>query len=318
MATQTEAATAAVSRPRRSYPNNQRQGPENGLDGVTRFLGWFSIGLGVTELLAPRAISRLVGARNHHGVIRWYGLRELSAGIGILTQPKPAGWLWARVGGDAIDMATIAQTLRSPRNEHGRAVGALAAVAGVTALDVICAQRASASSDSAAQRAEASIVIGLSPEEIYRFWRNFENFPRFAASLRSVRNTGERTSHWVASLPATGQQIEWDAELVDDVPNERISWRSLPGAGFSHSGSVEFQAAPANRGTVVRVQLEYSFPGQSLAAPLAALAGKHPQQIVQKNLRRLKQVLETGEVITTEGQSAGRRDGATWLDRIAR
>ncbi len=285
---------------------------------LTRFLGWFSIGLGAAEVLAPGFVARLIGTENHRGLLRFYGLRELAAGVGILTQPKPAGWLWSRVAGDMVDLASLGATLASPDAERGKTIAAVASVAGVTVLDILCAEQLTAQEreGGAAERSEASLMVNRQPEECYRFWRDFENLPRFMSYLQSVRTTGDRQSHWVAATPAG--RFEWDAELMDDIPNQRISWRSLPGANVHNSGSVGFEAAPGLRGTIVRVQLDYSHPAQSVISPLARLMGKHPEQMIEKDLRRFKQVMEVGEVITTEGQSAGRRSGATWLDRIAR
>ena len=101
---------------------------------LTNFLGWFSIGLGVTELIAPGALGNLIGVRSRpktRTVMRLYGLREIAAGIGILTQPRPAGWLWARVAGDGADLSSLAAALRSRRNDKGRVSFAMASVIGV-------------------------------------------------------------------------------------------------------------------------------------------------------------------------------------------
>jgi hypothetical protein len=103
-------------------------------------LGWFSIGLGAAEVIAPGALARTLGMRGSEPILRAYGLREIATGIGILSSNNPAPWLWGRVGGDALDIATLATgyTDSNPRKEN---VGiALAAVAGVTILDVVCAQ----------------------------------------------------------------------------------------------------------------------------------------------------------------------------------
>jgi uncharacterized membrane protein len=134
--------------------------------------------------------------------------------------------------------------------------------------------------------------------------------------LQSVRDTGNGRSHWVAAAPG-GRSVEWDAEVVNDVPGQMISWRSLPGSNVCTSGSVVFEAAPGNRGTIVRVQMDFSSPAPGLTR-VGKILGKHPEQMVYKDLRRFKQVMETGEAITTEGQSAGRKGSATWLDSIAR
>ncbi len=283
---------------------------------LARGLGWFSIGLGAAELLAPRAISRLVGARNSRRLVRAWGAREMAAGIGILTATRPAPWLWARVAGDALDLTSLGGTLASPKAERGRTIFGIASVAGVTALDVMCAREVRGAQWRRGARAEASMIVNRSPEECYRFWRNFENLPRFMSYLQSVAVSGERTSHWIARLPG-GRRIGWDAVIVTDLPNRRISWRSLPGSELSNSGSVEFESARGDRGTIVRVQIDYGNRLHAAASAAAALVGKHPEDLIRKDLHRFKQAVETGEVITTEGQPAGRRSSVTWLDRIA-
>ncbi len=319
MATETitfDTAGSRIAAGARATATETRRGPET--RDLVRFLGWFSLALGAAEVLAPRLIARISGSRDHKTLVRSYGLRELAAGVGILTASRPANWLWARVGGDAVDIASIIGGSRS--GSRGPAIGALASVAGVTALDIFCANRCTQYEKLAPEieRAESSLLIARSPEECYRFWRDVENFPRFVPEIRSVRKTGDRTSHWTAGLPRNAGEVEWDAVITQDIPNERISWRTTPNAGATIDGTVEFQPAPGDRGTVVRVQLAYDHPGRTFAAPLSKLLGKHPRQITYKSLRRLKQLLEVGEIITTEGQAAGRRAGVTWLDRIAR
>lgn len=283
---------------------------------LARGLGWFSIGLGLAELIAPRAIARLTGTRNHSGLLRSYGLREIAAGAGILTSSEPGPWLWARVAGDALDLASLGSALTDSRNSAGLTLFGIASAAGVTALDVLCAQRLTEKTTSSG-RAESSIIINRPPEEVYGFWRHLENLPRFMMHLDQVRTMDDRRSHWVVRTPGKAT-IEWDAEITEDRPNERISWRSLPRSDVRNSGSVEFEEAPGGRGTIVRVQMDFGNPAHALAASAAALMGKHPEQILNKDLRRCKQLIETGEIITTEGQPAGRRSGSTWLDYVAR
>jgi len=302
---------------------SERQGGRMGIneESLARALGWFSIGLGIAEIIAPRSLAKLVGTDNHKPLVRSYGLREIASGVGILTNPRPAPWVWSRVGGDMLDLASLAAALKSRRNERGKTVGAIAAVTGVTALDVLCAQQLSAGTGGASGRApmqaEASLIINRSQEECYRFWRNFENLPRFMSYLEAVWSSGDRRSHWVARGPGSAK-VQWDAEIVNEVPNQRISWRSLPGSDIENSGSVEFEPAPGGRGSIARVQMDFGQPGRALGKLLTKLMGKYPERIVMKDLRRFKQVLEVGEVITTEGQPAGRSSSTTWLDSIAR
>jgi uncharacterized membrane protein len=287
-------------------------------DLLINSLGWFSIGLGLAEVLAPRKVAKITGARKHTGLIRAFGVREIISGVGILTNRRAAGWVWSRVGGDMLDLASLGAAMtRSGRNRSKTLLSA-AAVAGVTVLDIRAAQQVSAQKEEhdALDRLEASVIVNQSPEECYTFWRHLENLPRFMSYLESVRDMGNGRSHWVALAPGN-LKLEWGAEITEDKPGQTIAWRSLQGSEVTTTGSVEFQKAAGNRGTIVRVQMSFAARGQALAR-LAKLAGKHPEQMVYKDLRRFKQVMETGEVITTEGQPAGRTSGATWLDSIAR
>jgi hypothetical protein len=110
-------------------------------------LGWFSIGLGVAELMAPQQLARFLGMEEHTQLIRAYGAREIATGIGILSQEDPTPWMWGRVGGDVLDLGTLALGLRRDNPQRGNVGIAVAAVAGVTALDIVCAQRLSADRD---------------------------------------------------------------------------------------------------------------------------------------------------------------------------
>ncbi len=152
---------------------------------------------------------------------------------------------------------------------------------------------------------EKSITISRSPEELYKFWRDFENLPRFTENLESVTRLDDQRSHWVAIGPG-GKEIEWDAEIYNEKEGELIAWRSLPGSDLTNAGSVHFEPAPDGRGTYLKVTLNYNPPGGKAAALFAKLFGQEPGQLVEHNLKRLKQLIETGEIPTTEGQSSGR------------
>ncbi len=154
-------------------------------------------------------------------------------------------------------------------------------------------------------KVEKSVTVNRPAAELYRYWRNFENLPRFMDHLESVRNTSEKRSHWVAKAPA-GTTVEWDAEVINEKENELIAWRSLENADVDNAGSVRFQEAPGGRGTEVRVSLEYDPPGGVIGAAIAKLFGEAPDQQIQEDLRRFKQVMEAGERPTTEGQTSGR------------
>ena len=144
-----------------------------------------------------------------------------------------------------------------------------------------------------------TITINRTPEDIYAFWRNLANLPQFMAHLESVEESGQ-TSKWRAKGPA-GVPITWDAEIVLDHPGERLAWRSIEGTTTVPSrGVVRFNQAPAERGTEVQVELKYEPPGGALGAAFAKLFGKEPGQQIAGDLRRLKQVLETGEVLHSD------------------
>jgi uncharacterized membrane protein len=299
-------------------------------------LGWFSIGLGLMQLAAPRSLSRMIGTRGKYsGLLRLLGAREIASGIGILSQRRPTGAAWSRVGGDAMDLALLGAAFSSPRARRGRLTAATAAMAGVTALDVICSRelsrRSSATAAGGAMRVAQAVTINRSPEELYKFWRNFQNLPRFMKHLESVEVgratrqtgsgvreeiTGDKYSHWIAKAPA-GMRVEWDAEIIEDRPNEMIAWRSLEGADVDHMGSVRFERAPSGRGTIVRVRLQYSPPTGVIGASVAKLFGEGPNWQVKDDLSRFKQIMETGEVITTEGQPSGRASHTSWLSDTA-
>jgi uncharacterized membrane protein len=317
-------ATQTIERTTSSPGQRATQRRAQGLFGnvspeqVATGLGWFSIGLGLAEILAPGQMARLVGARRKHpALMRFLGLREIAAGAVIFSGARAAG-CWSRVAGDIMDLALLGGTIAAPRTEKGNAIGSTAAVVGVTVLDALTAWELQQTQSGAYDvRAERAITINKSPEECYRFWRNFENLPRFMGHLQSVRPNGENRTHWIANGPA-GVKVEWDAQVTADRPNECISWRSLEGSDIDNSGSVRFEGAPGGRGTIVRVTMYYSPPAMGAGAAVAKLLGQDPEAEIAKDLRRLKQVMETGEVVTTEGQPAGRSSGATWLDKMAR
>jgi uncharacterized membrane protein len=182
----------------------------------------------------------------------------------------------------------------------------MAAVAGVTALDVLCSKQLSQRAPRGqGQRVEYSITINRAPADLYRFWRDFQNLPRFMTHLKSVRVDTERHSHWVAQGPA-GTTVVWDTEIIDDRPDALIAWRSLAGADVNHAGSVRFEEAPGGRGTYVRVCMTYYPPGGSVGTVGVTLFGKEPGQHMHEGLRRFKQLMEAGEMATTSGQPSAR------------
>jgi uncharacterized membrane protein len=154
-------------------------------------------------------------------------------------------------------------------------------------------------------RVEKSVTINKPVEELYNFWHNFEHLPRFMKHLESVTVLEQRRSHWIAKAPL-GQRVEWDAEIIKDEPNQLIAWASIEGADIDNSGFVRFQPASTERGTEVKIVMEYNPPGGNLGATLAKLFGEEPEQQIGDELHRFKQLMETGEIATTEGQPTGR------------
>ena len=178
-----------------------------------------------------------------------------------------------------------------------------------TALGLDTATTGAATADDYAEHGfhvAQSYLIDRSPQELYDFWRNFENLPRIMTHLESVRVIDERRSHWVAKAPAiAGGQVEWDAEITQDEPGSVIAWRSLSGADVDNAGSVRFVTAPGNRGTAVRVELDYLPPAGRLGKWAAKLFGEAPDQQIKGDLRNFKRMIELGEIPTVEGQPHG-------------
>jgi uncharacterized membrane protein len=154
-------------------------------------------------------------------------------------------------------------------------------------------------------KVEKTVTINRSAEDLYNFWHNFENLPTFMKHLQSVQVIDSTRSHWVANAPA-GQTVEWDADVIGDIPNQMIAWASADNADVDNSGFVRFQPAPAGRGTEVKVVMEYAPPGGAVTATIAKLFGEEPEQQIGDELRRFKQLMEAGEIATTEGQSTCR------------
>jgi uncharacterized membrane protein len=141
---------------------------------------------------------------------------------------------------------------------------------------------------------EESIHVGRSPWDLYQFWRDFQNLPRFMSHLESVRVRDTRRSHWVAKGPA-GSRVEWDAEIINDEPNALIAWRSLGDADVDNAGSVRFVPGPEGRGTDVKVVIGYLPPAGRIGSAIAQLFGEEPSAQVREDLQRFKHLMETGQ-----------------------
>jgi hypothetical protein len=242
-------------------------------------LGWFSIALGVAELAAPHSVARVIGVAPTEKTIttlRSYGAREVGAGMAILAQPDRAAWLWSRVAGDALDLATLAA---APTTHRGRTAFAAAAVLGVAALDVLCAR----------QLSDEANGNQLSDRRSATGW------------LSSADGTVRVSEAITINQPLAIVEHQWSADTLPE---------SLRTLGRSHDGGpqraiVEFREAPADRGTEVRVEIEYS-PRGTIASALARVLGGDPTGQVRHDLRRFKQIVETGEVVLSEGPALWR------------
>jgi uncharacterized membrane protein len=270
---------------------------------MARGLGWFSVGVGVAALAAPRGVTRLAGIDDSPAasrVVRLAGARELVQGAGLLSGRRPAGWVWSRVAGDLMDLSVLAFATRYATSPV-RAGMAGTAVAGITAVDLLTATRARTDRS---VRVERAVTVNRTPAEVFAFYRDFSNLPRFMTHLERVDMLGDGRSHWVAKAPL--RHVEWDAEITEEVPDRAIGWRALEHAGVPNAGQVSFTPAPGGRGTEVRVRLTYRPPAGAAGVALARLAGEDPDQQVREDLRHLKQVLECGEVIEVDERVSAR------------
>jgi uncharacterized membrane protein len=233
--------------------------------------------------MAPRWFNRFIGvgeSPRHQATTAVVGVRELAAAAGLLTSESPQ-WLWARVAGDLMDLGLLGAALA---NHDGK--GRRRTVAATVAT--------------------AAVTVGTSPQEAYNQWRQLDSLPQFMAHLDEVRSTGNGTTHWRASAPF-GRSVEWDAEIVDDVAGERIAWRSVGEPDVPNDGEVRFRPAPGGRGTEIHVALRYWVPGGKLGETVARYFGEDPHQQLDDDLRRFKQIVETGEVVRSDGAPTGKR-----------
>jgi uncharacterized membrane protein len=253
------------------------------MERLARALGWFSLGLGFAQIAAPARVAQLIGVEDDVetiAVMRVLGMREIASGLGILTQPKPAPWLWARVGGDAMDLALLRRAISSPRTDHNRVAAATVAVAGIAAVDALCGTRLTAEAGATDQtqatpqssdvHARAAVTVNAPRAEVYAFWEEFRNLPRFMGDFASVEVSSDRRSRWSLTAPA-GITLDWDVEIVDATPNQRIAWQTAEGTTLNASG-------------------------RKIAGFLAEALGTK----IGSDLRRCKQLIELGEIVHSD------------------
>ena len=222
--------------------------------------------------------------------------------------------VWTRVAGDVLDPSLLLAGVaaRGPGRRR-RGAFSVAVLGGIGAADLYAASRATR--DGGARHANvarhralrAAVTVRRPPEEVYGFWRELENLPSFMDHLQSVTAGADGRSHWVANAPA-GQAVQWDAQITEDEPNRRIAWQSLLGSAIQNGGSVEFAPAGDDDGTEVRVQIGYQLPRGVVGKAAATLFGQCPDQQVNEDLQRFKQILETKVVLRPRPSEGGTRD----------
>ena len=151
-----------------------------------------------------------------------------------------------------------------------------------------------------------TFTIGKPAQELYDFWRDFNNLPKFMENIKEIRVSDAKTSHWVVAAPA-GKDVEWDSEITEDEPGKLIAWRSKDGADINNTGRIEFLPAPGDRGTYVRLTMAYEPPGGDIGRIIAKLFQKEPQIQSRRDLRRFKQLIETGEIADSAAGPAAPR-----------
>ncbi|MBX6748378.1 MAG: SRPBCC family protein [Micromonosporaceae bacterium] len=303
----------------RHHRTRQRASTDPGRWG--RRLGWLSIGLGTLHLAAPGLVRRVGGVDDSAAsrtVVRLIGARELVHGAGLLFGRNTRGWVWSRVGGDALDLASLGVALARRRGiRRARLMGATGAVLAMTAVDVATAVRAGRSRARRLMELTGTTTIRRPRSDVYAFWRRLENLPRFMTHLDEVEEIDARHSRWRATAPF-GRTVSWDAEIIQDIPDTRIAWRSAGDAAVRNLGTVTFTSAPDGVSTEVRVRIAYDLPGGRLGAAVAKFFGEEPHQQVADDLRRLKQALETGDVVRSEGALWGERARKEFPQRPAK
>lgn len=156
---------------------------------------------------------------------------------------------------------------------------------------------------SSGKQLEESTTVARPVSEVYAYWRDFTHLPYFCVYLRDVTVIDDKRSRWTVEGPA-GKSLTWEASISEDRPNELIGWRSHEGSDFVNAGSVRFREAPGGRGTEISITFAYNPPGGAIGSLIAKLSGKEPAFLLREQIRRFKQLMETGEIPTIEGQPA--------------
>ena len=235
--------------------------------------------------------ARVRSGRNISEMERWL---SVAAGTGLtlygLSRRRRSGWLLTALGGMLIERGATG---------HCRTYEALVINSAGTGEDT---RRALGGPGGA--HVEEDVTINRPIEELYRFWRNLENLPQFMHHLDSVERVTDTLSRWRARGPGD-KMVEWNAEIINEVPNKVIGWRSIEGSDVVSAGSVHFEEAGPGRGTHVRVRMQYSPPGGKVGTAVARLFGRDAASEIREDLRRFKRLVETGEVPTPRSQPRG-------------
>jgi uncharacterized membrane protein len=215
-------------------------------------------------------------------------------GLGVRRR-DPIGLVAALFGGYFISRGATGHCL--VYDALGVSTGSADAVLASAHRDDVTGRAATVNARKAI-KVERAVTIERPRDELYAFWRNFENLPQFMEHLVSVRVESPMRSHWTAKAPA-GKTVEWDAEIVNEVPNEIIAWKTVGEPDVANAGAVNFFDAPGGRGTIVRVTMDYEPPAGRLGAMLSHFTTEEPDRQIREDLRKFKQLMETGEITTS-------------------
>ena len=234
-----------------------------------------------------------------HNVARAERLGSVALGAALVglgvRRRDPAGLVVALFGGYFLTRGATGRCV--VYRALGISTGPADTVLRASSRDDVTSQAATVNARRAVN-VERSVTIDKPRAALFAFWRDFENLPRFMEHLVSVRVDSPTRSHWAAKAPA-GRTVEWDAEIVNEVPNEIIAWESVGEPDVSNAGSVNFSDAPGGRGTIVRVTLDYEPPAGRVGAMLSHFFSEEPHHQIREDLRKFKQLMETGEITTS-------------------
>src|ERR1041384_779527 len=246
------------------------RGQRNTAHKLAQSFGWLSIGLGVTEIVAPHVFGRLAGLSRKPS--RTMGVQKLASGLGLIANPQRSLGFWTRVGTDILGWVGLRRSLRAQRTP-ARKPATIAAVSGAAVLGAAGIRKLAARGNSHRSiRHSSSIAVSRTPEECYRYWRDFQKLPLFFKNLKEIHGDGDGRLHWVARGP-DGKEIPWTMDLTEDVPGHTIAWRSVGDSRITESGSVRFEPIGGGKGTIVRLHVQHDLPFPMAARVISSLLG---------------------------------------------